>query len=306
MQVHLVTGRFGKSTIVPDARAAPGETARREARLRECVDHVRWHARRLAPGRVLVITHAAIEAAFADIPGVVTGHFNAMAGLDAFGNVAAVFIVGRPLPPEAGLTDPAAALFEQSPQGRYVWRNSAVRMRDGMSRAVRVPGHADQIAERIRAAICDDELIQCIGRGRGVNRTAANPLEVHVLADVALPLVHDSVTGWETVQPDAVQRMLLAGIAVDSPADAAALHPGLFDNPEMAKKVFHRIGFKGQIPLGTYRGMSLKCAAYRRSGRGRGWQRAFWLPGSSDSPRQILESRLGPLAAFEERPDRRR
>ena len=69
------------------------------------------------------------------------------------------------------------------------------------------------------------KLEQAVGRGRGVNRTADNPLEVHVLADVALPLVHDQVLAWETVAPDLVQRMLLAGMAVDSPSDAAALHP---------------------------------------------------------------------------------
>ena len=78
--------------------------------------------------------------------------------------------------------------------------------------------HQDAEAELLRAAICDDELIQAIGRGRGINRTAADPLEVHVLADVALPLVHDRVLAWETVAPDIVQRMLLAGVAVDSPA----------------------------------------------------------------------------------------
>ena len=89
----------------------------------------------------------------------------------------------------------------------------------------------------LRAAICDDELIQAIGRGRGVNRTADDPLEVHVLADVALPLVHDQLLAWETVRPDLFQRMLLAGIAVDSPADAARLHPdAVLATRQQAKK----------------------------------------------------------------------
>jgi hypothetical protein len=70
----------------------------------------------------------------------------------------------------------------------------------------------------MRAAICDDEIIQAIGRGRGINRKAGNPLEVHVLADVALPLAHHAVQRWDDGVPDLMQRMLLDGIAVDSPA----------------------------------------------------------------------------------------
>jgi hypothetical protein len=81
-------------------------------------------------------------------------------------------------------------------------------------------------------------------------------------ADIALPLVHDRVLAWETVVPDIVQRMLLAGIAVDSPADAWLLHPGLFANEKQAQKALERAGFKRQNPLSnTYREMSLKSAA---------------------------------------------
>ena len=261
------------------------------------MDHVRWHARRLK-GRVLVITYKDVEAAFAEIPGVATAHFNAIAGLDSFGDVAGLFVIGRPLPPDTALQAPAAALRRHAVEGGYTQSHAAVRMRDGTSRAVRVTRHTDDQAEVIRAAICDDELIQAIGRGRGVNRTEADPLEVHILADVALPLVHDSVTTWETVRPDVVQRMLLAGVAVDSPGDAAAVHAELVGTANAAKLTFQRIGFKGQIPMSPYRGMTLKSAAYRRPGRGRSWQRAYWLEGDAAEARQVLEACLGALEGW--------
>jgi hypothetical protein len=298
MQVHLVHGRFGKTAIVPGERASVDENRRRSHNLIDCVDHVRWHARRLAPGRILVVTYKDVEAAFADIPNVETGHFNAIAGLDSFGDVAALFVIGRPLPPDTGLRDPCAALLRHGIEGGYARNWSAVRMRDGSSRAVRVTRHGDEQAELFRAAICDDELVQAIGRGRGVNRTAANPLAVHILADVALPLVHDTVTAWETIQPDVVQRMFLGGVAVSSPADAAMLHPDLLVTAEAARKHFDRIGFNGQIPNSTYRGMSVKSAAYRRPGRGRSWQQVWWIEGSSEEVHGRIESRLGDLAAW--------
>ena len=177
---------------------------------------------------MLVVTYKACEAAFEDIPGVETGHFNAIAGLDVYRDVRLLVVVGRPLPSDAALAPLAGALFRHLPEGGYATELRGVRMRDGSSRAVRVRTHADEKAELLRAAICDDEVLQAIGRGRGVNRSADDPLEVHVLADVALPLVHDEIVAWETVQPDLFQRMLLAGIAVDSPQDAALLHPTLF------------------------------------------------------------------------------
>jgi len=296
MAVHLVTGSFGKTVIVPDDRASREENARRTNNLADCVDHIRWHARRLAPGRVLVVTYKSVEKAFSHIPGVVTGHFNAMAGLDGYRDVAAIFIVGRPLPRDADLSAPCAALFDHASRGGYVWQAGAVRMRDGSSRTVRVMRHEDETAEIIRAAICDDELVQDIGRGRGVNRTSESPLEVHVLADVALPLVHDRVVDWNAVKPDLVQRMLMAGIAVDSPADAVRLHPEMFANEKLAQKVFERIGFKRQIPIGIYRGMSLKSAQYKRAGRGRSWQTAWWLADLDGRDVQDhLEASLGAL-----------
>lgn len=54
--LNLVPGRFGKSAIIPDERCPPDERARRDRSLAHCADHVRWHAHRLVPGRILVIT----------------------------------------------------------------------------------------------------------------------------------------------------------------------------------------------------------------------------------------------------------
>ena len=176
---------------------------------------------------------------------------------------------------------------------RHVRRG--VQMRNGSRRAVVVWQHEDPRAEALRAAVCDDEVIQAIGRARGVNRTTANPVEVHLLADVALPLSHDRVVSWQLVCPNIFQRMLLAGIAVDSPSDAALLHHVMFDNAEQAKKAFQRGLFGGHFPISTYREMSLKSARYRRKGRGRSWQTAWWISGTSAEPKARIVQALGEI-----------
>lgn len=299
MRLTAVQGSFGKSSLVEDPRSAPDESRRRQNRLRDCVDHVRWEAARVAPGRTLVVTYKQIEPAFAGIPGVETGHFKAIAGLDVYKDVALLVVIGRPLPGTDDLGHLTSAYLGHVPTGAYHRVRRGLLMRDGSRRPISAIEHEDPLAELMRSAICDDEVIQAIGRGRGVNRTAANPLEVQVLADVALPLVHDRVLAWEAVMPDIIQRMLLAGLAVDSPADAAVLHPGLFSDEKQAQKALERAGFKRQIPIDNpYREMSLKSAAYRRPGRGRSWQRAWWIEGIASDPRRLLEGAVGLLAEW--------
>ena len=300
MHVRLISGNFGKSNLCQDSRASLAENQRRANRLAECVTYVRWHSLRCAPGKVLVITYRACEAAFDGMARVSVVHFNAIAGLDAFRDVDLLIVIGRPLPSQTDLNPLCGAFFGREPSGRYGSDIKSILMRDGSSRGVKVVAHEDSRAELIRAAICDDELLQAVGRGRGVNRTAADPLEVHILANVALPLVYDDLHDWSIVCPDIVQNMLLDGLAVDSPCDAALLHPGMFANENTAKKRFQREGFKGQNPIrDIYREMTLKSAGYRRGGKGRGWQRAWWIDGSEAEARALLEAAVGPLAEWQ-------
>lgn len=299
--LHLtaVQGRFAKTTLVADAKADPVENRRRANRLKECVDYVRWNARRLAPGRTLVVTYMGVEDAFRGIPGVVTGHFKAIAGLDIYKDVALLIVIGRPMPSDHDIAGLSGAYLGHVPTGGYRQVRRGVLMRNGSRRAFVVRQHEDPRAEALRAAVCDDEVIQAIGRARGVNRTEQNPVEIHLLADVALPLRHDKVISWDLVSPDIFQRMLLSSFAVDSPADAVSLHADLFDNTEQAKKAFQRGVFGGHFPISTYREMSLKSALYRRGGRGRSWQTAWWLNGDAADARSRLEKALGALDGWQ-------
>ena len=297
MRLQLVQGRFGKVALCPSDTATPDHTRAAANRLEDLVAHVRWRARITAPGRTLVVTYKAIEDRFAGIPNVAVAHFNAIVGLDAYGDVAQIVVIGRPLPDPLTLAHTAGSLFRHSPDGSYAVASRHVRMRDGTTRPVRVLQHKDARTEVLRAAICDDELVQAIGRGRAVNRTRDTPLVIQVLADVALPLIHDDVSHWDLEAPDHFQKMLLAGCASDSPLDAAALHPTLFRNAEQAKKALKDV-FKGKFLIETHKEISLKSAAYRREGRGRSWQRAWWIDDGSDRHAAGLAAVLGPLAGW--------
>ncbi|WP_324754005.1 hypothetical protein [Roseovarius sp. Pro17] len=121
-------------------------------------------------------------------------------------------------------------------------------------------------------------LFQAFGRGRGLNRTAQNLLEVHILADVDLPLVRDCIAPWDSFQTGIFQRMLLEGAAVDSASDAFALYPEMFSSLHRQSRHFEGGYFRVRLLL-YIRDLTPKSARYCRTGRGRSWQRAWWIAG---------------------------
>ncbi|WP_205408984.1 hypothetical protein, partial [Acidiphilium sp. JA12-A1] len=177
----LPTGGFGKTSVLP-TEGGTAEDRRRARRIRNIRDFIRLQ---VGDGSGLVITYHGAEAEFAGIPGVDVAHFNAIAGLDAFGVVDCLFVIGRPqASPEAhraivvALTGKHPTTTEMAPMIDHIL------MRDGRGEPISRTGFVDPSLESIRRAITDAEVIQAVGRARGVNRTADNPARIFVLNDV--------------------------------------------------------------------------------------------------------------------------
>jgi putative DNA primase/helicase len=182
-------------------------------------------------------------------------------------------------------------------------------MADGTGTAIGVRVYADPDLEALRVAITDAEVIQAIGRGRGVWRDAEAPLDVFVFADVVLPIPVTRIARWADIRLDPIARMIARGIALTSPADAATVFPDLFPSQEAAKKALQRAGAEGYFgdkSLGIYipRGMSPKSGlvgvSYRPEGRGQQQRRAYVRPDLVAGVRAWLTERLGPLAQCDE------
>jgi hypothetical protein len=126
--------------------------------------------------------------------GVGTLHYGALRGQDFARGVAALLVVSRPLPSPVAMEDQAEVIFGRDvtrlPAGEFYPKRAVDRlMADGSTREAKAVYHPDALVEAVRAARCDAELIQAIGRGRGLLRTAVNPLAVYVLTDVVLNAV---------------------------------------------------------------------------------------------------------------------
>jgi hypothetical protein len=298
MTVHQVTGGWGKTSLVPSDRAAPEENQRRHELVNELADFVRLNS----GGNALVVTYQAIEDRFAG-SGIRTGHFNAISGLDTFGDVRSLFVIGRPLPAPVELLTMARALtgraIEPDP-GQVETRG--VLMADGTGAPVNVRVYADPDLEALRAAITDAEVIQAVGRGRGVNRDADTPLAVFVLADVVLPLPVARLVRWPHVRPYVMGRMLARGAVLFSPSDAARAYPDLFPSTEAAKKALQRQGpISGTSPYGKIiigecpRNQPVE-VSYRPNGRGQQTRRALVAPERLAGFSTWIEAVCGPLA----------
>jgi putative DNA primase/helicase len=111
---------------------------------------------------------------------------------------------------------------------RYPMVTRGIRMRDDRGVPVQGPQHPDARVEIVRWAICEAELIQAIGRGRGVRRTAENLLQIDILTNVVLPIVVDEVTTWGSIQPSLARVMWARSAVPLACADMAMAYQDLF------------------------------------------------------------------------------
>jgi putative DNA primase/helicase len=144
-------------------------------------------------------------------------------------------------------------------------------------------------------------LIQALGRGRGVNRTADNPLEIDLLTDVVLPVTVDEVLSWDDVRPSRHDMMAAVGVELENAADMAKAFPDLWTGYEAARKQTQRTGTNCyyRTLYNSEMSRSSSVVAYRPAGAGQKERQARFDVGLIPDPHTWLEQRLGPLAHFE-------
>ena len=240
-------------------------------------------------------------------PRVEAVHFNALSGLDRWGGIGGMVILGRTLPTPRTVELIAKALTgrvpTQNPQDASWWYPMVERrvcLGGDRTAPLAMERHVDPIAEAVRWSICEGELIQAMGRGRGVNRTARTPLEIDLLADVVLPVTVNALVPWSDIRPTRHDLMALQGIVLENAADMAACFPDLWPSPVAARQdrsrsvtnCYYRDLYNSQ--------MSHSCAqvTYRPEGAGHRARTAQVNLSRIHDPEAWLTNRLGPLASF--------
>lgn len=313
MRVRQVNDKaYAKAMLAPatpEQEAANPENADyRRRNLKRLRTILFREARAYAPGKVLVVVQLAIETALRELgplpPNVELAHHNAVAGRDEWRDVRAVIVVGRTQPgPKA-----VEALAEQltgravAPQAAYTRAATVREMAGGKAVAAEADQHADPIAEAIRWQIAEGELVQIIGRGRAVNRTAEAPLDVLVMCDAVLPLPVNELLSAKDLDPSQADRMLAeGGVVLLNPRDAKAAYDDLWPSWEAAKKAMDR-GQKGtELKEDTLFRICppLVRVRYQVAGERRRRVEALFDPVMNSDPRAWLEAKLGALAFYE-------
>jgi hypothetical protein len=247
--LQTIDRAFAASMCIPTDGLEPDELQRRRNRAKEIWRFILLRAAEFR-GRgadgidVLVICQQALEAHLVELglpENVDIAHFNATRGIDKWGSVACLVEIGRTIPPPSEVEKLAENLtgwdVKKVDAGQWYPRKSAgVDVGDGVGLSVQAERHPDPISEVVRWQICEAELVQVIGRGRGVNRSVDKPLHVDVLNNVCLPLTIDQPIRWDDNAPGRIEEMVGMGLLPDGPAAAALVYPDLWPTVKTAKK----------------------------------------------------------------------
>lgn len=326
MRVHQVLGRtFSKAMLAPLKGESVTENGKEPAKERSVArskikTFIVTTARRVG-GKCLVIGNLDVIKALELPDHISTAHFNALAGLNDFGDVRALIVIGRTQPrPEAveQMSEALTGRVVDHLPGWYALHDVIryVREGDGIVPVLgETVGHPDSTAEMIRYRICEGEVEQAIGRGRGISRTASNPLDVFILSDVALSLpVNSFIDEDDVLRPSAFDMMLaIGGIAFTDGASASRFYPELWKAERTARDALANLSNCGGLPKDnisygvppqfgetgrTQTSAGLIPITFKRAGRGNSWLEAFYDPVCLSDPRSALEAKLGSLAGF--------
>ena len=247
--------------------------------------------------KVLVVAQMEVEESLKSIglPGnVEIAHFNNTRGIDRWGDVDYLLVIGRTLPAPAGVEVPAEALtgrpvnpLPPEPPLNWAWYPT----REGGSEY-----HPDPDAEAVRWGICEAEILQTIGRARAVNRTADNPVLIEVLCDVSLPVPVNRTERWSA--PTRVAVMVARGVVLENMRDRARCFPDLWGTEQAAKNDNLRTVANAYIDISIEQ-FATVLVNYQLGGAGQKPRRARFNPAMIPDPRSWLEARLGQLARYE-------
>jgi putative DNA primase/helicase len=311
---QITDRRISKASFVPNEKASPKDQRTQRNNLERVRRLLEVRSREVWPGKLLVICQLDLEMALINtrkVPqNVELQHFKNHSGENKWRDVPGLMTIGRTEPGVREVERIARALFgvdiaeiEPNVSGSVMWpaADGRINLRDGTSVAVQSSRHPDPHVDEIRQQICEAELMQAIGRGRGDDRTEANPLQIDILTNVPLPLVADEALAWKEIQPSLVKVMWARGAVPVSYQDMASAYPDLFDSAEAARKALKRQN-PGQTPI-EYISFAGVCpgflsVAYRRPGSRGPAGRLLYDPARID-PAAWLAEHLGATVATE-------
>lgn len=204
-----------------------------------------------------------------------------------------VILAGRTVPPPYKVENLTATLSGSMPEiikpdakgtAWYDRVERVIRKRDGTGRKTFGDRHPDPLAESIRKQICEAQLEQAKGRGRGINRDEASPLDLDLLFNECLSGAVDEVLLWD--DQSALVETAADGVMLTAAIDITKIWPALWPNRSKADRTL-----RAGIP--TLPGFVQ--VKYRLAGNGMKTRTGYFDTKLISDPGQWLTERLGNL-----------
>ncbi|MFK8034178.1 MAG: bifunctional DNA primase/polymerase, partial [Hyphomicrobiales bacterium] len=188
--------------------------------------------------KVLVITHMKyVEFIKKYLPESVTvKHYRSLRGIDAYKDFEVCYCVGAPLKSDDVVQAEFETFMGESGVGESGLKTRFIETRGGKLHALGTRGFENEVADSLYSGDVQNELLQCVGRLRGVSRTSDNPCRIVVLADVVLPNTEiDEVFMWQRWAAGPYDIMEAYGVFTESPAVLMRLLPRVFASEKIAR-----------------------------------------------------------------------
>ena len=227
-------------------------------------------------------------------------HHGATVGIDAYGGVRAVYVIGRNLP-EAGAVERMAGALTGVAVEQTGYRKTPCKIPtvDGGAILTEAMQHPDPLTEAIRRQVTEAGVVQAAGRIRAINRTPEAPADIHLWSDVYVSdLGPVEALLWQG--PTIDEAMLARGAWFERTADAVKVYDDLGSHQyvdrergaSLATFVYKGL-YKQKLPS------SPLTVVYRLDQRGSGETKAIFLQPDEEASKQFLTGKLGPIAKFE-------
>ena len=269
-------------------------------------------ARRHAPGRALAVAQASVEERLRQhgpTPvNLTTAHHNAVAGRDEWRDVAVEIVVGRTAPSPKAVERQAEALTGvavEPVQGWYPAVTVAREMADGSWTPAQADRHPHPVAEAMRWRVAEGELIQVIGRARGANRSADDPVRILLMTSTPVPMPVERLVLAADLAPSPYDEMMaLGGVVLMNATDAATAYPGRWATRDAARKALerHQAERLATSPDNEYLSgnvANLLQVAYQLAGAGKKPAVAVFDTALVPGPEAWLTVRLGALSRLD-------
>lgn len=235
-----------------------------------------------------------------EINGVRFEHFNNLRGVDRYRDVDTIVIVGRLRPGVSAIEDMAEALFGRSVvrvgSEQPINNMTGLRLASDEIAPVQNESLTDPLSRELLYQIREAELLQMIGRGRGVNRTAENPLNIVLLTNVALPVEVEIATTWSEAIGGRLPVICEGNSALPmSPSELSRCFKGAFPTADTARGVLNdksRGNSYRDIPISV--SPHYVTAGYKVTKRRETFLKAL-VDARCCDPKAALESVVGPV-----------